>query len=128
MTDPLHPAEKDAGIYQGEAACFYPEDSAGYAYEYGDGTPHWATASEGHRMVRHIRQERPDARIRLAREPEPCWHLVCAGCGYRYDEDEWVSHFFTRADAADAGDCSDWKIHEGRAYCFECPIPPGEQR
>lgn len=117
-------AEEDAGIYQSEAACFYPEDANGYAYEWGDGSPHWATASEGHRMMREIRLDRPDAQIKLARESEPCWHLVCSGCGYRYDEDEWLSHFPSRSDAVDAADGSDWTVVDGAAYCWDCPTPP----
>ncbi|MBB3043916.1 hypothetical protein [Nocardioides soli] len=123
-----------AGIEQASAPCFYPEDENGQAFEWGDGTPHWTTASEAWRMLRVIRRDDRGLDLRLRRETEPCWHVACDECGYRYDEDEWCCHFLNLAEARAAADDSGWTTVHGRLLCSECAVesdecpvtPPGQ--
>lgn len=130
MTDT---AERDAGIAQAAEPCWFPADSTGQAFEYGEGSPHWRTIEEATESLASIlkqydEDEAARPTVTLHRESEPCWHLTCEECGYRYDEDEWVSHFFSKADAEAAADDCDWHIVDGRLLCPECVTPPGEGR
>ena len=116
-----------AGITQAAEPCWFPIDSGGYAFEWGDGTPHWTTiedATEGLASIlkQHEEDDMTRPNVSLHREAEPCWHLTCDECGYRYDEDEWVSHFPSKGDAdAVAEDrYSEWRIVDGRLLCPEC--------
>lgn len=130
-----HSAENALGLVQAAEPCWFPETADGYAFEWGEGTPHWLTEEQGREHLAAILaqyDDAPDERptLSLNRESEPCWHITCDECGYRYDEDEWVSHFPGRADAEAAADDCDWHIVDGRMLCPECyltsPIPPGE--
>lgn len=114
-----------AGIEQAAAPCFAPVTLDGQAFEWGDGTPHWATASEAHRMMFIIRRDDRGVEIRLHREAEPCWHVACDECGYRYDEDEWCCHFGSRAEAEAAAADSGWAVVDGRLLCSDCSIEDG---
>lgn len=119
-------AARVAGIEPALAPCFYPEDlDSGHPFEWGDGTPHWTTASEAWRMMQIIRRDDRGLEIRLCRESEPCWHVACDECGYRYDEDEWCCHFFSEVEARAAADDSGWVTAEGRALCPECGVEDG---
>lgn len=113
------------GITQAPAPCFYPEDENGLAFEWGDGTPHWTTASEAWRMLGVIRRDDRGLVLRLRRETKPCWHVACDECGYRYDEDEWCCHFGSQVEAQAAAEDSDWHTVEGRLLCSECATEGG---
>lgn len=120
-----HSAENDAGIRQAAEPCWFPMDHSGFAFEWGEGTPHWTTiqdATEG--MAALVKDEHEPPAISLCREAEPCWHLTCDECGYRYDEDEWVSHFLDASEAKRAAEDCDWQSVDGRLLCSECVTPP----
>lgn len=108
-----------AGIDQAADPCWYPATPDGLAFEWGDGCPHWQSEDEGRERIVAIRNE-SDADLSLHRETEGCWHVACAECGYRYDEDEWVSHFPSRADAVSAADDCDWHVLDDRLLCPDC--------
>ena len=121
-------AESVAGLTQAAEPCWYPLHADGYAFEYGDGTPHWRTleeATDGLASILKDWDDAPDKRpiVSLHREAESCWHLTCDECGYRYDEDEWVSHFPGKADAEAAAEDCDWHVVDGRMLCPECVTP-----
>lgn len=114
-----------AGLIQSDEPCWYAATLDGMAFEWGDGTPHWQSEDEGSERIAAILKtwdDAPEERpiLTLRRESEGCWHLTCAECGYRYDEDEWVSHFPDRREAEHAADDCDWHIVGGRALCPEC--------
>jgi hypothetical protein len=129
MSEPLHSAEIVAGIKQAAEPCWFPIDRTGDAFEWGDGTPHRTRiedATEGMAGIikQHEEDENPRPIISLHREAEACWHLTCDECGYRYDEDEWVSHFPDRKEAERVAEDCDWHIVDGRLLCPECVLPP----
>jgi rubredoxin len=113
------------GIDQASEPCWFPMDGTEQAFEWGEGTPHWTTieaANEGMATIvdEHVADGLKHPGITLHRESEGCWHLTCAECGYRYDEDEWVSHFPDRAEADRAAEDCDWQVVDGRLLCPEC--------
>lgn len=122
-------AENVAGLDRAAEPCWSPVTPDGYAFEWGDGTPHWESEEQGRERMAAILQQYEDApderpNLSLVRESEPCWHFTCDECGYRYDEDEWVSHFPDRREAEHAAEDCDWHIEAGRLLCPECVIPP----
>ena len=125
-----HSAEKVAGIEQAAEPCWFPMDRTGFAFEWGEGVPHWGTIEEANEGItsilkQHDEDELPRPNLSVHREAEACWHLACDECGYRHDEDEWVSHFRSKIDAEGAAEDCGWRIVDGRVLCFECPLPPG---
>lgn len=115
---------------QAPEPCWFPADADGMPFEWGDGTPHWQSEDEGQERLAAMLKtydDAPDERpiVNLHRESEPCWHLSCDECGYRYDEDEWVSHFPDRREAEHVAEDCDWHIVDGRVLCSDCVLPPG---
>lgn len=127
-------AESAEGLDRASEPCWYPETTDGQAFEWGEGTPHWQSEGEGGERLASILAEYDDApderpALALRRESEACWHLTCAECGYRYDEDEWACHFPSRAEAERAAQDCDWHVSDGRLLCPDCYLsepPPAD--
>lgn len=120
--------EKAQGVEQAAEPCWYAETPEGHAWEYGDGSPHWESESKAlDQLSQMLQADRGQlADLTLRQESAPCWHLACAECGYRFDEDEWLMHFPGQRDALQTAEDCDWHIVDGRVLCPECAFPPGE--
>lgn len=123
--------ERVTGLSHATEPCWYAATPDGYAFEWGDGAPHYQSEEDAKAgidgILKHYDDDdskRPDLVVR--RETEPCWHLACAECGYQFDADEWITHFADRAAAEQSAHDCDWRVEDGRWLCTECRIRPAE--
>lgn len=109
------------GITQAAEPCWYGKlADGGHAFEYGDGSPHWATQAEGEAFLAGAGAAGEG--VVLTQEPSGCWHATCDGCGYMYDEDEYVTHWPNEADLRVAVREVDWHFVDDRLLCAECHL------
>lgn len=79
---------------------------------------HFDTADEATKFITNARYaDDPEPDVRPHQLAEPCWTAVAA-CGYRFDEeDEGVTHFESRSQAAETVLRCDWRVRDGVLRC-----------
>ena len=103
--------------------CFYIRHSDGYPIEYGEGVPHFPTASHAEAFMHDVLARDFDGdQLRAVPEGAPCWAFECDSCGAGADEltDGYGAHNPTRRDAEQTVRDYEGQIIGRAVRCAEC--------